>query len=100
MPANRYLEIVKFVITTTPKERVDDFFIYFDEITVSTDLKYVSFDGDNLVEPTVVNEAWGAGTIKKVQRGNLVDPTAEEGTESETATADETQATQEGQQGA
>ena len=105
LPANRYLEIVKFVITTTPKERVDDFFIYFDEITVSTDLKYVSFDGDNLVEPTVVNEAWGAGTIKKVQRGNLVDPTAEEesseeGTESETATDDETQATQEGQQGA
>ena len=77
LPANRYLEIVKFVITTTPKERVDDFFVYLDEITVSTDLKYVSFDGDNLVEPAVVNEAWGAGTIKKVQKGNLVDPTAQ-----------------------
>lgn len=79
IPANRYLEIVKFVVTTTPKERVDDFFIYFDEMTVSTDLKYVAFDGDNLVEPAVVNKTWGQGTVKKVQRGNLVDPTEEGG---------------------
>jgi hypothetical protein len=58
IPQERPLSITKFVVWTRPDERVDDFYIYFDELKVLTDVAENRFDGDQLAQPSFLEEAW------------------------------------------
>ena len=60
LPRLKGLVITKLVIWTLPGERVDDFFVYFDELTVLTDIFEGRFDGEDLVDPALIERVWGA----------------------------------------
>ena len=62
IPRFQALELTKLVIWTTPNERVDDFYIFLDEVKVLTDLFETRFDGDNLADPKALDELWAQGT--------------------------------------
>ena len=49
---------VKFRIWTTPTERVDDFYIYFKQMTILTDVFEELFDGNDLADPSHVQQLW------------------------------------------
>jgi hypothetical protein len=57
----RTLELVKIVLWTRPTERVNGFFVYFDEIKVETDMYRNPFDGEDLRDPERVMELWAEG---------------------------------------
>jgi hypothetical protein len=59
LPRLASLSFVKFRIWTTPTERVDNFYIYFNQLKVLTDTFESLFDGDELADPKRVNELWG-----------------------------------------
>jgi hypothetical protein len=52
------LHFVKFRIWTTPLERVDDFYIYFNQLKILTDVFESLFDGDDLADPDRVRDIW------------------------------------------
>jgi hypothetical protein len=52
------LELIKLVIWTRPEERVDDFYIYLDQIKTLTDTFVSRFDGDDLADPEKIEEVW------------------------------------------
>ncbi len=52
LPMERPLTLVRLVIWTEPIERVDDYFIYFDQLKVLTDVYRTRFDGDVLADQT------------------------------------------------
>ena len=54
LPAHQSLTFVKFRIWTQPVERVDDFYIYFKQLKVLTDMFNPLFDGNDLAEPSNV----------------------------------------------
>ena len=56
------LEIVKLVLWTRPQERVDEFYIYFDEIKVVTDMFRRRFDGEELADPERIEELWSGSS--------------------------------------
>jgi len=58
LPRLAGLTFVKFRIWTTPVERVDNFFIYFNQMKVLTDIFESIFDGDELADPDRVAELW------------------------------------------
>lgn len=62
IPRFRALDLTKFVIWTTPTERVDDFYVFFDEVKILTDLFESRFDGDNLADPRILDQLWAQGT--------------------------------------
>lgn len=57
-PGQTGLHFVKFRIWTTPVERVDDFFVYFKQIKVLTNIHETLFDGNELADPERVQELW------------------------------------------
>ena len=57
-PALRGLQLVKFVMWTRPTEKVDDFYLYFDEIKVLTDTFETQWDGEGLGNPRIIQELW------------------------------------------
>jgi hypothetical protein len=57
-PALKGLKLVKFVIWTRPTEKVDDFFVYLDEVKVFSDMFENLWDGEGLGDPTVIQELW------------------------------------------
>lgn len=59
LPLLAGLHFVKFRIWTTPVERVDNFFIYFNQLQILTDVFETMFDGSDLADPTRVQELWG-----------------------------------------
>ena len=61
VPQRRGLEVAKFVLWTSPRERVDEFFVYFDELRVTTDTFEEPFDGEELADPEYVEELWDEG---------------------------------------
>jgi hypothetical protein len=61
LPKRQGLTLVKFRVWTRPAERVDGFYIYFDQIKVLTDTFESLFDGGELADPERVQELWGAG---------------------------------------
>ncbi len=61
VPQRRGLELVKFVLWTRPEERADEFFVYFDELRVMTDLFEERFDGEDLANPEFIRQVWGDG---------------------------------------
>jgi len=58
LPRLAGLTFVKFRIWTTPTERVDNFFVYFNQLKVLTDTFESLYDGDDLADPYNVNELW------------------------------------------
>lgn len=59
LPRFAGLHFVKFRIWTTPMERVDNFFIYFSQLQILTDVFEALFDGNDLADPARVQELWG-----------------------------------------
>jgi len=55
------LEFIKFRVWTDPTERVDNFFIYFNQFRIITDMHDPYFDGDTLANPSWIQEQWGGG---------------------------------------
>ena len=58
LPRLAGLTFVKFRIWTTPVERVDNFYVYFNQMKVLTDIFETLFDGDELADPDRVKELW------------------------------------------
>ena len=58
LPRLAGLTFVKFRIWTTPVERVDDFYVYFNQLKVLTDTFESLFDGDDLADPYQVQHFW------------------------------------------
>ena len=58
LPAYAGLTFVKFRIWTQPVERVDNFYIYFKQLKVLTDVFEALFDGNDLADPQHVDEIW------------------------------------------
>ena len=58
LPRLAGLSFVKFRIWTTPVERVDNFYVYFNQMKVLTDIFESIFDGDELADPDRVQELW------------------------------------------
>ncbi len=61
IPRYQGLELTEFVLWTRPDERVDDFYLFIDQIKVLTDLFESRFDGDNLADMDTLNQLWSAG---------------------------------------
>ena len=55
------LKLVKLVLWTRPDERVQDFFIYFDQIKTLTDMFSTRYDGDELADKDTIQEIWSNG---------------------------------------
>jgi len=58
LPAHAGLTFVKFRIWTRPAERVDNFFVYFRQFKILTDMMEVLFDGNDLADPANVERLW------------------------------------------
>jgi hypothetical protein len=61
VPSRQGLELVKMVLWTRPEEKVDGFFVYFDQIKIFTDTFETPFDGEALTDPDQIDQLWGAG---------------------------------------
>jgi hypothetical protein len=58
LPHYTGLKLVKFRIWTQPVERVNDFYIYFKQLRVMTDVFESMFDGNDLIDPKNVERIW------------------------------------------
>jgi hypothetical protein len=58
LPRRAGLTFVKFRIWTQPTEPVHDFYIYFDQFKILTDMFETLYDGDELADPERVQELW------------------------------------------
>ena len=58
LPSYAGLTFVKFRIWTVPTERVDNFYIYFKQLRVLTDVFENLFDGSELADPDHVQTLW------------------------------------------
>jgi hypothetical protein len=61
-PYIRHLTFVKFRINTAPKAEVSDFSVYFDQLTVLTDLFEAVYDGDTFATPARQAEIWNGAS--------------------------------------
>jgi hypothetical protein len=50
------LELVKFMIWTTPHEDVSEYYVFIDQIKILTDDFVTRFDGDDLLRPEIIND--------------------------------------------
>lgn len=73
-PHLKELRLVKLVLWTRPDENVADFFIYFDQIKVLTDVFVTRFDGDQFTDPESIKEIWSTGTGGETQQQVEVTP--------------------------
>jgi hypothetical protein len=62
IPRYAGIELTKLVIWTAPDEKVDDFYLFIDEVNVLTDLFETRFDGEDLADPSSLNDLWQQGT--------------------------------------
>jgi hypothetical protein len=60
LPKLEALTFVKFRLWTTPAERVDDFYVYFDQFKILTDTFESLFDGDALTDPEFIQQTWNS----------------------------------------
>ena len=60
LPRLASLQFIKFRIWTTPVERVDNFYVYFNHFKVLTDTFETLFDGNDLADPDRVQELWAS----------------------------------------
>lgn len=61
LPRRQGLELTKLVLWTQPGEKVDDFFVYLDQIKATTDMFESYFDGSSLAEADELQRIWGTG---------------------------------------
>jgi len=59
VPFYKGLRVTRLVVRTDPKEKVDQFFVYFDQMKVLTDTHIFSFDGMDLSNPKKIQEIFG-----------------------------------------
>ena len=71
------LKLVQFVIRTAPDERVDDYYVYFDNLRILVDLHSSFFDGNDLVRPQRIQEL-GNSEDNKQQDSSANNKPAEE----------------------
>ncbi len=60
LPSLQGLQLTKFVLWTRPEEKVDDFYVFFDELKIMTDLYETRFDGEELADPQTLQKLWSA----------------------------------------
>jgi len=60
LPSYAGLSFVKFRIWTQPVERVDNFYVYFRQLKVLTDMFESLFDGNDLADPAHVERLWSS----------------------------------------
>ncbi|MCL2441027.1 MAG: flagellar filament outer layer protein FlaA [Treponema sp.] len=60
LPSYAGLSFVKFRIWTQPVERVDNFYIYFKQLKILTDMFEALFDGNDLADPANVDRLWSS----------------------------------------
>lgn len=60
LPHSKPLKLTKFVITTFRDERIDSFYVYFDEIKYLTNNYHDPFDGEALIDRDKIAEIWGS----------------------------------------
>jgi hypothetical protein len=60
IPSIRKLKLIKLMLWTRPGEKVNEFYVYLDQIKILTDLFESRFDGDELEDPDFLQEVWGA----------------------------------------
>jgi len=58
LPHLASLSFVKFRIWTSPLERVDNFYVYFNQFKILTDTFEMYFDGDELADPAIIRDLW------------------------------------------
>ena len=58
LPRLAALTFVKFRVWTQPIEKVGDFYVYFKQFKILTDMFESYFDGDDLADPDRVQELW------------------------------------------
>ena len=58
LPNLAQLRFVKFRIWTQPTEKVDNFYIYVNQLKILTDSFESIFDGDELADPDSIQELW------------------------------------------
>ena len=58
LPHLASLSFVKFRIWTAPMERVDNFYVYFNQFKILTDTFETYYDGNDLADPARVQELW------------------------------------------
>ena len=56
LPTYQGLSLTKFVIRTEPTERVDEFYTYFTQLKVLSDMHQNPFDGKSLLNPDFINK--------------------------------------------
>jgi hypothetical protein len=61
IPRYEGTEVTKLVLWTAPEEKVDDFYVFIDEISCLTDVFESRFDGEDLADPTYLNNIWQQG---------------------------------------
>ena len=59
VPQRQGLELVKLVLWTRPEERVDQFYVYLDDLKYFTDTFDDPFDGELLADPEHIDQIWG-----------------------------------------
>jgi hypothetical protein len=57
-PTYPSLHFVKFRLWTQPVERVDNFYIYFKQLKILTDINEALFDGSDLADPLNIRRLW------------------------------------------
>ncbi len=62
IPSYAGLELTKLVIWTAPDEKVDDYWVFIDELSILTDTYVNRFDGENLADPDYLNQLWQASS--------------------------------------
>ncbi|MGL1894101.1 MAG: flagellar filament outer layer protein FlaA [Spirochaetaceae bacterium] len=62
LPFFEGLKLTKLVVRTDPKERVDLFYLYIDQLKVLTDTHIFNFDGEDLTNKAKIDEIWGGSS--------------------------------------
>ncbi|MDR2094913.1 MAG: flagellar filament outer layer protein FlaA [Treponema sp.] len=60
LPRLESLKFIKFRIWTQPVEKVDNFYVYFDQFKVLTDIFESPYDGEDLADPSKVQDLWNS----------------------------------------
>ncbi len=64
IPQFQGLELTKLVIWTSPNEKVDDYWVFLNDLTILTDLYQTRYDGENLADPEYLNQLWQQASSK------------------------------------
>jgi len=61
LPSFARLHFIKFRVWTQPTEKFSEFYVYFNQFKVVTDVFDSRFDGDDLADPDRLDEFWRSG---------------------------------------